>query len=63
MLNVFHRDGEMIRHFWAALVCGMNLDILCGLAGQLPLLRITPRLDPAPGRCCVRFGRLTRVPA
>jgi predicted ArsR family transcriptional regulator len=38
-----------------ALVCGMNLHLLAGLAEALPEAGLTPRLAPAPGRCCVRL--------
>jgi len=34
------------------LVCGMNLDLVGGLAAALDG-HLTPRLDPADGRCCV----------
>ena len=34
------------------LVCGMNLDLIGGLAAALDD-HLTPRLDPADGRCCV----------
>jgi predicted ArsR family transcriptional regulator len=47
----FHRLAEEHR----TLVCGMNLDFLDGLLeGVGPTRRGTARLDPAPGRCCVR---------
>lgn len=36
------------------LVCGMNLALLGGLAAALGV-GARPRLDPAPGRCCVAF--------
>lgn len=39
-----------------ALVCGMNLEIAEGLLGALPALPLTALLDPAEGRCCVRFA-------
>jgi predicted ArsR family transcriptional regulator len=39
------------------LVCGMNLDFLGGLLeGMGPAGRLTARLDPAPGYCCVRIA-------
>ena len=34
------------------LVCGMNLDLIGGLAAALDH-HLTPRLEPADGRCCV----------
>jgi predicted ArsR family transcriptional regulator len=37
------------------LVCGMNLDLLRGLADALEGRPLEPCLDPAPGRCCVRL--------
>lgn len=36
------------------LVCGVNLAMLSGLADVLDV-EMSPRLDPAPGRCCVAF--------
>jgi predicted ArsR family transcriptional regulator len=48
----FHRLAEQERE----LVCGMNLDFLSGLLESLgPAERLTARLDPAPGYCCVRI--------
>jgi predicted ArsR family transcriptional regulator len=39
------------------LVCGMNLDFLGGLLeGMGPAGRLTARLDPSPGYCCVHIG-------
>ncbi|MFL6140723.1 MAG: helix-turn-helix transcriptional regulator [Labedaea sp.] len=37
------------------LVCGMNLSLLNGLLDGLAATGLTARLDPAPGRCCVRI--------
>lgn len=34
-------------------VCGMNLALIAGLADGLGAEWLHPRLDPAPGRCCV----------
>jgi predicted ArsR family transcriptional regulator len=48
----FHRLAQ--RH--TQLVCGLNLELLRGAAegsGEEPARAI---LDPAPGRCCVRFA-------
>ena len=36
------------------LVCGMNLTMLTALTQALAV-EVQPRLDPAPGRCCVAF--------
>ncbi len=44
---------------YTALVCGMNLELMNGLAAGLGLATLAPRLDPAPGRCCVRLGTST----
>ncbi len=41
---------------YTAVVCGMNLAIMEGLLGHLSQLRLTARLDPAEGRCCVRLA-------
>jgi predicted ArsR family transcriptional regulator len=35
------------------LVCGMNLAMLSAVVDELRDPRLTTRLDPAPGRCCV----------
>jgi predicted ArsR family transcriptional regulator len=37
------------------LVCGMNLDLLRGLADGMGRDDLEVRLDPEPGRCCVRL--------
>lgn len=37
------------------LVCGMNLDLLTGVAEEVPGGRVTARLEPAAGACCVRL--------
>lgn len=48
----FHRLAEEHR----SLVCGMNLDFLAGLLeGMGPADRLTARLAPEPGYCCVRI--------
>jgi predicted ArsR family transcriptional regulator len=38
------------------LVCGMNLDLIVGLASRLPEGTLTARLDPGEDRCCVRLN-------
>lgn len=45
----FHRLAQ--EH--TELVCGLNLDLLAGVLDRLPEVQLRPRLDPAPGRCCV----------
>ncbi|MGH9230927.1 MAG: helix-turn-helix transcriptional regulator [Acidimicrobiales bacterium] len=44
------------------LVCGMNLDLLCGLADAVGDDVLTARLAPTDGNCCVRLdvGRHAR---
>jgi predicted ArsR family transcriptional regulator len=37
------------------LVCGMNLHLLDGVLESLPSSGLVARLQPAPGRCCVRM--------
>lgn len=37
----------------AQLVCTMNLALLSGFVDALPGAGMVPRLEPAPGRCCV----------
>ncbi len=39
---------------YTQLVCGMNLALLRGFVEALPAAALTARLDPVPGRCCVR---------
>jgi predicted ArsR family transcriptional regulator len=46
----FHRLVD--RH--TSLVCGLNLALLEGVLGGAGESRFAVRLDPAPGRCCVR---------
>jgi predicted ArsR family transcriptional regulator len=46
-------DSLADRH--RSLVCGMNLDMLCGLADEVPGERVTARLEPAADACCVRL--------
>jgi predicted ArsR family transcriptional regulator len=43
------------------LVCGMNLDVVCGLLEATEAAHIEARLDPAPGRCCVTLGSARSV--
>ncbi len=38
------------------LVCGVNLDLMEGLLEGLDPTGLEARLDPAPGRCCVRLS-------
>ena len=40
---------------YTELVCGMNLELMRGLAGALTSDVLEPHLDLAPGRCCVRL--------
>nr|WP_106249559.1 helix-turn-helix domain-containing protein [Allonocardiopsis opalescens] len=39
------------------LACGMNLALLEGLVAGLGAEGVRPRLDPAPGRCCVVLSK------
>jgi predicted ArsR family transcriptional regulator len=48
----FHALAERHR----SLVCGMNLDLISGLAEGLGADRLEARLEPEPGACCVRLG-------
>jgi predicted ArsR family transcriptional regulator len=49
----FHRLAEEQRE----LVCGMNLDFVCGVLDGVGLgEHATARLDPEPGYCCVRIA-------
>jgi predicted ArsR family transcriptional regulator len=47
-------DGLVAEH--RDLVCGMNLALVDGVVEGLGCQRAVPRLDPAPGRCCVVVG-------
>jgi predicted ArsR family transcriptional regulator len=47
----FHR---LARQF-TALVCGVNLQLLRGVADGAGESRYFAELDPGPGRCCVRL--------
>ncbi len=48
----FHALAERHR----SLVCGMNLDLVAGLAEGLGAEdELAPRLEPEPGSCCVRL--------
>ena len=38
------------------LVCGMNLELMTGLVEGLDRAELRARLEPAPGRCCVRLA-------
>ena len=40
---------------YTELVCGMNLELMRGVSDGLEPATLVPRLDPAPGRCCVRL--------
>jgi predicted ArsR family transcriptional regulator len=42
------------------LVCGMNLALAEGMIDGLADGRVTARLDPQPGQCCVAIGRADR---
>jgi predicted ArsR family transcriptional regulator len=42
------------------LVCGMNLDLLAGMADALRDDVLEPRLEPEEGTCCVRLALTTR---
>jgi predicted ArsR family transcriptional regulator len=41
---------------YRALVCGMNLALVTGLAGELEGAGVEARPDPLPGQCCVRLA-------
>jgi len=41
---------------YTELVCGMNLDLIGGLIEGLDGSGLEARLEPAPGRCCVRVA-------
>jgi predicted ArsR family transcriptional regulator len=48
----FHSLAEDYRE----LICGMNLDLLDGLATTCDRAGLHPELDPDPRRCCVTIG-------
>ena len=41
---------------YTALICGVNLDLIDSILGHLCPGRLTARLDPGPGRCCVTIS-------
>jgi predicted ArsR family transcriptional regulator len=47
---------EALAKDYTELVCGLNLEFMQGLLTGLDLPKITARLDPAPGQCCVRLA-------
>jgi predicted ArsR family transcriptional regulator len=47
-----------LAHDYTDLVCGMNLDLICGLVESVGGTQLRPRLDPHPGRCCVTVERV-----
>jgi predicted ArsR family transcriptional regulator len=47
----FHRLAQQ----FTALVCGVNLQLLRGVADGAGDSSYLPELDPGPGRCCVRL--------
>ncbi len=61
-----YRDGQRIylrncpfhalSRDYTQLVCGMNLALMEGLVQGASAPRLSARLDPAPGRCCVVLG-------
>jgi predicted ArsR family transcriptional regulator len=40
---------------YTELVCGMNLHLIDGMLSCLDRVGLDAKLDPAPGRCCVRL--------
>jgi predicted ArsR family transcriptional regulator len=54
----FHALAEQHRD----LVCGMNLELLAGVLEGLTGAKLTARLAPEPGYCCVRLTARQPVP-
>jgi len=46
---------------YTELVCGTNLEMMHGLVDGLERSRLEARLDPGPGRCCVRLDKTFAV--
>ena len=44
------------------LVCGMNLDLLCGMTDAVGDDLLTARLEPSEGNCCVRLDSNKHAP-
>ena len=44
------------------LVCGMNHDLLCGMADAIGDDVLAARLEPSAGNCCVRLAANRRAP-
>ena len=51
----FHRLARQ----YTDLVCALNLDLVRGVIDGAGERSVTPVLDPAPGRCCVRLASIT----
>jgi len=51
-----HCPFHSLARDYTDLVCGMNLDLMEGLLDGLGRTKLEARLDPAPGRCCVRLS-------
>lgn len=55
----FHSLAEQYR----PLVCGMNLALMTGFTDELEGAGLQAKLDPGPGRCCVRLTAREARPA
>ncbi len=49
--TIFHALAED----YTDLVCGMNFELIAGLLDGLEHPTLAARLEPDPGRCCVRL--------
>jgi predicted ArsR family transcriptional regulator len=54
-LSLINCPFHALAQEYTDLVCGMNLELMNGLADELERASFDPCLDPAPGRCCVRL--------
>ena len=48
---------DRLAHEHTELVCGLNVELVAGMAAGLGCSGLRVGLDPAPGRCCVTATR------
>jgi predicted ArsR family transcriptional regulator len=54
---------HMLAQDYTDLICGVNLQIMSGLVEGLEDSGLEARLQPAPGRCCVRLAESAPSPS
>lgn len=58
-INLVNCPFHSLAQDYTDLVCGVNLDIIEGLLEGLEQATLEARLEPGPGRCCVRLSEPT----